>query len=71
MRIQITALDKDSGSSFSQTIQFFNAKDFSESVAQFEEEVPFRRYYTEVEDLEDGDTDELRDIAESYYGDLN
>lgn len=71
MKIQVSAFDKDSSSAFSQTIQFFNEKDFSESVAQFEGEVPFRRYYTEVEDLEDGDTNELRDIVESYYGDLN
>ena len=71
MRIQVTAFDKNSNASFSQTIEFFNAKEFAQSVAQFEEAAPFSRYYTEVEDLEDGDTDELRDIAESYYGDLN
>jgi hypothetical protein len=71
MKIQVSAFDKDSSSAFSQTIEFFNEKDFSKSVAQFEEEVPFSRYYTEVEDLFIDTTNELKDIAESYFGDLN
>jgi len=60
MKINLHACDKDSSAGYSKTILFENKEDFLEQYNEFKEEVPFSRWYLDLDTDEDG-TEELVD----------
>jgi hypothetical protein len=56
MNITLSACDKDSSAGFVKTFEFKTEKEFLEQYAEFEEEVPFSRWYLDLES-EDMDTE--------------
>lgn len=49
MNAILTACDKDSSRGFVETVEFENKKEFLEAYKKFKENVPFSRWYVEVE----------------------
>lgn len=63
MKATLTALHKDSGASYSETLNFDNKDQFLESYNEFKDNVPFSRWYVEV------DADDNTDLVESWLED--
>jgi hypothetical protein len=49
----LTACDKDSSGGYVKTYEFKNKEQFLEAYNEFKEEVPFPRWYVEVESEDD------------------
>jgi hypothetical protein len=60
MNATLTACDKDSSAGYVKTYDFENKEQFLEAYNEFKEEVPFSRWYVEVES-EETETEELVD----------
>ena len=63
--VQIIAFDKHSSNSFSRTIVADTKESFNKQVKEFEDEVPFTKYYTELL-ADDVLTDEQLAIVEDH-----
>lgn len=60
MNATLTACDKDSSAGYVDTLKFENKEQFLERYNEFKENVPFSRWYVEVES-EETETEELVD----------
>lgn len=49
IRLQIFAFDKDSSGNYSKTIAVEDKEDFTAQVEEFEKEVPFSRFFSDIE----------------------
>lgn len=49
MNATIHALDRDSSAGYTDTIQFHDEDSFKEAVKEFEKDIPFTRYYFDIE----------------------
>ncbi len=58
MTATLTACDKDSSAGYVDTLHFADKEDFLSQYNQYKENVPFSRWYIEVES-EDTDTEKL------------
>jgi len=58
MNVTLTACDKDSSGGYVKTVEFTDREQFLEIFKEFEEEVPFSRWYLEHE-CEDEQTEQL------------
>lgn len=52
MNVTLTACDKDSSAGYVKTLNFENHDDFLEQYNEFKDEVPFSRWYLDLESEE-------------------
>jgi hypothetical protein len=64
--INAYAFDKDSSSMCGQQIRATTKEEFNAQMKEFEESIPFRKYYTELLFDEDELTEEQQSIVEDY-----
>ena len=62
MNAIITACDKDSSAGYVKSFQFENKKEFLEQMNEFESEIPFSRWFLDVE----ADNSEIESLLESW-----
>jgi hypothetical protein len=60
------AFDKDSSAMCGQQIRSESKEDFNAQMKDFEESIPFRKYYTELTFIGDELTEEEESIIEDY-----
>lgn len=60
MTATVIALDKDSSASYSETLHFTNKEQFLTQYVEFKDNVPFSRWYAEV------DADDDTELVESW-----
>lgn len=66
----IMAIDKDSSGIYSKNIAASTKEEFNEQVKEFESDVPFERWYGEV-NIDDVITDEMKEIMSDCEDDYN
>ena len=66
--LTIMAIDKNSSDIMSRTFETNNLKTFKENVSMWESEIPFRRYFLEVDDIVEGkELEEVLDELEITF----
>lgn len=64
--INAYAFDKDSSAMCGQQIRSESKEDFNAQMKEFEQSIPFRKYYTELTFIGDELTEEEESIIEDY-----
>ena len=64
--INAYAFDKDSSAMFGYQIRSESKEDFNAQMKEFEQSIPFRKYYTELTFIGDELTEEEESIIEDY-----
>lgn len=64
--VNVYAFDKDSSAMFGYQIRSESKEDFNAQMKDFEESIPFRKYYTELTFAGDEVTEEDESIIEDY-----
>jgi hypothetical protein len=66
VRISVMAFDKNTNAFVGETISTDSKEDFNQKYEEFEKNVPFSKYYIEVEPVSDL-TEQEMEIIEDYY----
>jgi hypothetical protein len=66
VKISVMAFDKNTNAFLGTTIFSDSKEDFNQKYEEFEKEIPFSKYYIEVEPVSDL-TEQEMEIIEDYY----